>query len=392
MELWKTNSFETLLCEAERCVAQCRSRQPRLSDDHVVRVFTRLMLCGRVCEAVCFVTDWARGRVLKPSDTDANSGKCVLDVLREKHPPPGVSSGDAFVSCTDLPLLVDVDITSSHVEQVARHLRGSGGPGGTDSYHWQCFLLNYGAHSSRLREAVADLAMHLANGIIDWTDIRALMANRLIALDKCPGVRLIGIGECLRRVLGHVFALVTGLEAQSACGVDQLACGMQSEIERAFHAMSALCDDYSNDGWGFLLLDVANAFNSVNRAAALWNARVLWPSCSCFLFNTYRRYAFLLLKSSNEMLLSREGVTQGDPLSMLFYSVATLPLVWALKGNGCWFHSWYADDLVCAGSLNDIRCWLDFLLELGPSYGYFPEPHKSYTVFGGCPEYYSFGI
>ena len=49
-----------------------------------------------------------------------------------------------------------MDVTSSHVEQVARCLRGSGGPGGADSYHWQCFLLHYGAHSSRLREAVAD--------------------------------------------------------------------------------------------------------------------------------------------------------------------------------------------------------------------------------------------
>ena len=39
----------------------------------------------------------------------------------------------------------------------------------------------------------------------------------------------------------------------------------------------------------------------------------------------YRGYAFLLLKTSHEMLLSREGVTQGDPLSMMFYFVATLP-------------------------------------------------------------------
>ena len=80
------------------------------------------------------------------------------------------------------------------------------------------------------------------------------------------------------------------------------------------------------------------------------------------------------------MLLSREGVTQGDPLSMMFYSVATLPLVRALKEDGRWLQSWYADDSVCAGSLDDMRCWLDHLLELGPSYGYFPESHKSYLV------------
>ena len=77
VELWKKNRFETLLCEAERCAAQCPSRQPRLSDNHVVRVFTHLILRGRVREAVRFVTDWARGGVLKPSDTDAKSGKCA---------------------------------------------------------------------------------------------------------------------------------------------------------------------------------------------------------------------------------------------------------------------------------------------------------------------------
>ena len=66
---------------------------------------------------------------------------------------------------------------------------------------------------------------------------------------------------------------------------------------------------------------------------------------------------------------------------MMFYSVATLPLVRALKKNSHWFQSWYAaDDSVCAGSLDDIRCWLDRLLESGPSYGYFPELHKSYLV------------
>ena len=54
----------------------------------------------------------------------------------------------------------------------------------------------------------------------------------------CP----IGIGECLCCVLGRMLALVTGWEAQSAChsGVDQLASGMQSVIEGAIHAISAL--------------------------------------------------------------------------------------------------------------------------------------------------------
>ena len=56
---------------------------------------------------------------------------------------------------------------------------------------------------------------------------------------------------------------------------------------------------------------------------------------------------FLLLRSSQEIVLSSEGVTQGDPLPMMFYAVATLPLVHALRGNGSWLQSWYADDSVC---------------------------------------------
>ena len=46
--------------------------------------------------------------------------------------------------------------------------------------------------------------------------------------------------------------------------MDQLACGMQLGIEGAAHAMLALYDDHSNDGWGFLLMDATNAFNLVN--------------------------------------------------------------------------------------------------------------------------------
>ena len=57
-----------------------------------------------------------------------------------------------------------------------------------------------------------------------------------------------------------------------------------------------------------------------------------------FLFNTYRGFARLVLKGSDECIFSKEGATQGDPLSMLIYAVALLPLVKSLK---------QAADLVC---------------------------------------------
>ena len=116
----------------------------------------------------------------------------------------------------------------------------------------------------------------------------------------------------------------------------------------------------------------------LNRVTALWNARILWPQCSRFLFNTYRGHAALIVHGSNEYLFSREGVTQGDPLSMLFYAVAILPLIESLSDGT--IQSWYADDSSCVANLKDLRVWFDKLCDLGPDYGYYPEPSKSFLV------------
>lgn len=75
------------------------------------------------------------------------------------------------------------------------------------------------------------------------------------------------------------------------------------------------------------MIDASNAFNSINPQAVLWNTRIIWPTCSIFIFNTYKGWSPLVGTDSKEYLYSKEGVTQGDPLSMFVYTVATLPLI-----------------------------------------------------------------
>ena len=95
--------------------------------------------------------------------------------------------------------------------------------------------------------------------------MRALISGRLIALDKCPGVRPIGIGECLRRIICKSVAEFTKIELEETCSTDQLACGLKAGVEGAIHALSDIFDENKEEGCGMLLMDASNGFNS------LWN-------------------------------------------------------------------------------------------------------------------------
>ena len=70
------------------------------------------------------------------------------------------------------------------------------------------------------------LSRRLANTIVPWNQVRALVSNRLIALDKCPGVRPVGVGETLRWVVGKGVCMAVRIDIEDLCGVDQLCGGL----------------------------------------------------------------------------------------------------------------------------------------------------------------------
>ena len=59
-------------------------------------------------------------------------------------------------------------------------------------------------------------------------------------------------------------AEVTGSDVVEQCGSDQLCSGIKAGIEAAIHVISKTFDDNANDGWGVLLIDATNAFNSLS--------------------------------------------------------------------------------------------------------------------------------
>ena len=84
--------------------------------------------------------------------------------------------------------------------------------------------------------------------------------------------------------------------------------------------MRTLFED--NDVQAILQVDAANAFNSLNREAALQNVHDLCPSIAPMLTNTYRNPARLFIGGEN--ITSCEGTTQDDLLAKAMYTLATL--------------------------------------------------------------------
>lgn len=123
-------------------------------------------------------------------------------------------------------------------------------------------------------------------------------------------------------------------------------------------------------------MDATNAFNSLNRKTALHNISYTCPPLATILRNTYSSPTDLFIE--DESIPSQEGTTQGDPLAMSFYALATLPLIKRLPTSVK--QVWYADDATAVGTISNLRTWWDALASLGPSYGYFPNAAKTWPL------------
>ena len=108
-----------------------------------------------------------------------------------------------------------------------------------------------------------------------------------------------------------------------------------------------------DDPAGVILVDARNGFNELSRKAMLWTVRHRWAPGARFAFNCYRHSALLLLRGRGhpgEFLRSCEGVTQGDPLAMVLYGLALVPLAEHLREEvPSVLQPWYADDMAMSG-------------------------------------------
>ena len=154
--------------------------------------------------------------------------------------------------------------------------------------------------------------------------LESFTACKLLALDKNPGIRPIGVGEVIRRIIGK--ALVFGLkrDLKEYSSPLQVSSGYEAGSEAAIHSMKAIFEDDKRQG--IILVDARNAFNTMNRKVALQNIRVVCPVIATYLANTYASEARMFLHGKYE-LSSSEGTVQGDPLAMPWFSLNSTTMI-----------------------------------------------------------------
>ena len=256
LQLWENDKIGELLTECRTLQNRLPESQSRLADDELTKRFTNLMLQGNVRQAVRLLERDASNGVLPLNQSTLND-------LRQKHPDGQQINEEMILQgpVENVSSVIFDEITSDSILKAAIKTKGSAGPSMYDADDWRNILGStlYGSDAEDLRRSLADLGKDLCiNEIEDPESLEAFLGCRLIPLDKNPGLRPIGIGETLRRIVGKAVMSVMKQDIQHGVGNLQLCGGHAGGCEVGVHSVVDLFND--EDTEGVIQVDASNAF------------------------------------------------------------------------------------------------------------------------------------
>ena len=220
----------------------------------------------------------------------------------------------------------------------------------------------------------------LINADVPASIVPLLSAARLIPLDKGGNkIRPIAIGGVLRRLVTKI-----GIADDVPRNVpyllpQQVSSGVRSGGAAMFHTARDIMRRRGRDtNLVMVSIDASNAFNRFSRQQMLNLLPTRCPSLARFINMMYGHEPPALMYG-HYRLSSREGAQQGDPASMLLFSLVIQPILRALSLEcpDLLLNIFYADDGTLIGTPETVARALAIIEREGPAVGYFIEPAKS---------------
>ena len=229
LKLWKVGDLSAIIsegCEIQKRLEETRKAQER----SLATKFAQLMIHGKVSAATSLINRQSGGLL----DVD----ETVIGQLKEKHPSAMNAADEILITGNKVTVeeVIFEAIDSMLVKKAAKLTSGSGGPTLVDSECWQHILCCCAFSKSQelVAEAIARLARRVCTEDVDFKSIAVLTAGRLVPLDKCPGLRPIGIGEILRRIIGKCVMMVLKKDVQKDAGPLQTCAGHEGGSKQQY--------------------------------------------------------------------------------------------------------------------------------------------------------------
>ena len=283
-------------------------------------------------------------RHLCSDETIAPHDATTLLQLQAKHP-PRPPDRRPVPSVTATPMSVSPD-------DIRQAIKGftpgsAGGPDGLKPQHLTDMTAK--GVSGCLVEALAEFSnVVLAGGVPEWARAH-FFGGTLHAFNKREGgIRPIAVGLTLRRLVSKAACTKATEKCKSALAPRQLGVAVKGGAEAVAHAARRYLAGMGPDET-LVKLDFSNAFNSVRRDAVLEAVTLHVPELLAFASSAYG--APSILRFGDELILSEEGVQQGDPLGPLFFSLALNGPLQDLAGE---FVAGYLDDVSVGGRVEAV--------------------------------------
>ena len=261
LTLWRNDEISALMKECRHIQKKLISSKKQRTTEDIARIFAKLVMEGKLSAALKFLDSANSGGILGLSEK-------VINDLKSKHPPaePVADNCLLFGPIEQVKPWFFASIDEQTILSAAAKTKGSAGPSGMDAELYRRILCSksFNIAGKTLREEIATFTKNLLLRSYDPLLLEPFIACRLIPLDKNPGIRPIGVGEVLRRIVGKVVTHHCNEEIREAAGPLQSCAGHGAGAESAIHAMRLAFENDSTDA--VLLIDASNAFNSMNRA------------------------------------------------------------------------------------------------------------------------------